>query len=297
MRLQPQHDLNVLGVGAAGQVYDVGDQIVLKTCRLFAPPGNGASRSDLSHYASDTLFHFNLLKDERAVLRLLQTRPHPHIIQPIDINRPEGLYLRKYRQIPTDLKSSQCRRIRLYRDIADALCHLHSLGIVHADVRIDNVLFDSRLSAILCDFSAASPCGQPNSVFPDLPLPVNGPLPILSEATDMFALASLIFHLEHGFTPELSLANGRLTLPELKSGKPFIDEVIKAAWLGNYKRTSDMVNHLSSIDKTYCAETPEALPDLECLRSEVAAWTNHRKQKFGMAVPYHCHKTTTPSPS
>jgi hypothetical protein len=44
---------------------------------------------------------------------------------------------------------------------------------VHADVRVDNVLFDDQHSAILCDFSAASPCGQPNPVFPDLPLPVS----------------------------------------------------------------------------------------------------------------------------
>jgi serine/threonine protein kinase len=73
----------------------------------------------------------------------------------------KGLHLRKYRQLPADVTTTQARRIRLYRDIADALSHLHSLGIVHADVRADNVLFDDQFSAILCDFSAASPCGQP----------------------------------------------------------------------------------------------------------------------------------------
>jgi serine/threonine protein kinase len=94
-----------------------------------------------------------------------------------------------------DVKSTQARRIRLYREIADALCHLHSLGIVHADVRIDNVLGDDQLSAILCDFSAASPCGVPMPIFPELPLPINGPSPILSEASNMFALASLMFQM------------------------------------------------------------------------------------------------------
>ncbi|KAJ5949915.1 hypothetical protein N7454_001499 [Penicillium verhagenii] len=109
----------------------------------------------------------------------------------------------------------------------------------------------------------------------------------------MFALASLIFHLEHGFPPQLSLENGRLTLPELKSGKSCIDEAIQAAWLGNYKRTSDMVNHLSSIDTNHHAENPEALSDLEILKNEVVTWTNYRKRKFGMAVPYWGHKTTS----
>lgn len=103
-----------------------------------------------------------------------------------------------------DVKSVQARRIRLYHDITDTLRHLHSLSIVHADVWVDNVLFDDRCSAILCDFSAASPCGQPNLVFSDLPLSVNGPSPVLSEASDMFALASLIFFMEHGSAPELS---------------------------------------------------------------------------------------------
>jgi serine/threonine protein kinase len=287
VRLQPQYDLDILGVGASGQVYNVSDKIVLKTCRIFAPPSSDASRSDLWHYASDTLFHFNLLKDERTVLQQLQNRPHPHIIEAIDTDQPEGLYLRKYRQLPADVKSTQSRRIRLYRDIADALRHIHSLGIVHGDVRVDNVLFDDRFSAILCDFSAASPCGQPNPVFPDLPLPVNGPSPILSEASDMFALASLMFHMEHGFTPELSLENGRLALPELKSGNQGIDEVIQTAWLGNYGRTSDMVHHLTCIDSqiNHYAESTGVLCDLEDLKTQVMDWKKYRKDKFGREAP------------
>lgn len=187
-----------------------------------------------------------------------------------------------------DVKSTQARRIRLYRDITDALCHLHSLSIVHADVRVDNLLFDDRFSAILCDFSAASPYGQLNPVFPDLPLPVNGPSTILCEVSDMFALASLMFYLEHGFTPQLSLENGRLALPELKSGNQGIDEVIQTAWLGNYSRTSDMVHHLALIDDqiNHYAESPEELPDFEDLKNQVMDWKNYRRQKFGRAAPY-----------
>jgi serine/threonine protein kinase len=293
--LQPQHDLDILGVGAAGQVYNVSDHVVLKTCRIFAPPGSDASRRDLWHYASDTLFHFNLLKNERTVLQLLQNRPHPHIIEAIDTHQPEGLYLRKYRQLPVDIRSTQARRIRSYRDIADALRHLHSLGIVHADVRVDNVLWDDRFLAILCDFSAASPCGEPNPVFPDLPLPVNGPSPVLSEASDMFALASLMFHMEHGCTPQLSLENGRLALPELTSGNQGIDEVIQTAWLGNYSRTSDMVHHLALIDAqiNHYAESTEVLPDFEDLKNQVMDWRNYRKHKFGRAAPYQFLQKTT----
>ncbi|OGM39925.1 hypothetical protein ABOM_011361 [Aspergillus bombycis] len=103
--------------------------------------------------------------------------------------------------------SPQSRRIKVYREITDALCHLHSLGIVYADVRIDNILVHNKASAILCNCNAASPRGQPNLVFPGLPLPVAGPSPVLSEASDMFAMASLIFQMEHGAAPQLSLQN------------------------------------------------------------------------------------------
>ncbi|KAJ5544978.1 hypothetical protein N7535_006634 [Penicillium sp. DV-2018c] len=288
MYLQPQHELDILGLGASGEVYNVNDQVVFKTGRIWAPPSSDAPQSDLWRHASDTLFHSNILKNERTVLQLLQKRPHPHIIQPIDLDHPEGLYLRRYQQLPEDVKSTQARRISLYRDIADALRHLHSLGIVHADVRIDNVLVDDRVSGILCDFSCASPCGEPNMVFPHLPLPINGPSPILNEASDMFALASLIFHLEHGFKPQLSLEDGKLVLPELKSGHQGIDEVIRTAWLGNYKHTSDMVHQLALIDAQInhyaTSAVGQEVRDLEDLKSLVRAWRNHRIERFGSVL-------------
>lgn len=293
----PEHDLDILGVGASGQVYNVSDQVVLKTRRLYAPPGSDAPQSDFLHYASETLFSFGLLRDERTVLRLLQDKPHPHIIQAIDLDQPEGLYLRKYQEVSEGAKSTQARRIRLYRDIADALRHLHSLGIVHADLRIDNVLVDDCSSAILCDFSAASPCGDRNFVFPDYPLPINGPSPVLSEASDMFALASLMSHMEHGLTSKPSIENGRLVLPETKSGNQRIDEIIQAAWLGKYSHTSEMVRHLASIDAemNHDAETTEVLRDLGDLKIEVTEWRNNRKNKFGKVNPYCVLKPTAPS--
>lgn len=79
--------------------------------------------------------------------------------------------------------------------IVCALLHIHNLGIAHADVRIDNILFDHESHALLCDFSASSPFGHPNPAYPhpDLPVPINGLSEIVSDATDRFAIGSLIF--------------------------------------------------------------------------------------------------------
>lgn len=153
---------------------------------------------------------------------------------------------------------------------------------------MDNVLLDERSSAVLCDFSAASPRGQPNLVFPDLPIPVNGPSPTLSEASDMFAMASLIFQMEHGAAPELSFENETLALPEIRSGNPKIDKVIQEAWLGHYSRTSEMLQQLISIDAqtSHCLESAQPLPESRDLsKDQIRRWRSYRENKFGKTSP------------
>lgn len=160
LRLHPQRDVEITGFGASAQVYKVDDQIVLKSPWAFERPGTSAPNNDQWHYASDTLFQSNLLENERTVLQLLQRWPHPHIIEAIDTDQPEGIYLRRYHSLSEDKVPAQLHRICWYSDLTDALCHLHSLGIAHADVRIDNVLFNEYDRAIVCDFSAACPLDQ-----------------------------------------------------------------------------------------------------------------------------------------
>ena len=71
-----QYVLNEIGIGASGQVYEVDDSIVFKTCWIFDRPDSSTPESSRSRYASDTLFYFGLLQDERTTLRMLQQRPH-----------------------------------------------------------------------------------------------------------------------------------------------------------------------------------------------------------------------------
>jgi hypothetical protein len=95
-----QSDLKTVGIGASGQVYEVDEEIVLKSCRIFEQPGSEASDSDRYHYALDTIFHSSLLQDERFVLRLLQQWPYPYIAEAIDTDQVEGIFLRRYQPLP-----------------------------------------------------------------------------------------------------------------------------------------------------------------------------------------------------
>lgn len=102
------------------------------------------------------------------------------------------IYLRMYRSLAANATFAQSTRVG-WCDLIDALRHLHSFGIVHADVRVDNILSDDQDSPLLCDFSAASPCGQPDWASPDLPLLINGPSPTLSEAIHLVCLIIWLF--------------------------------------------------------------------------------------------------------
>lgn len=292
-QLQPQSDLELLGVGASGQVYKVDDHVVLKASRIFGPPPNDAPSQDKYLYASDTFYHFNLMQDERAVSRLLQQRPHPNIVQFIDTDHPEGIYLRRYLPLSqVEPLPTQSTRIRWYRDILSALLHLHSLGITHSDVRVDNIVFNydattSDIHVYLCDFSTSCPFGEPNPAFPHPsdPVPVNGLAETVSEVTDLFAMGSLIYRVEHGAKPKLSVDDrGNLVLPEVKTGNEGLDAAIRKAWLGQYSSTTDMSRHIESLLDDRSGSAGRSVPDKiseESLRDRVRQWREQREKQFG----------------
>ncbi|CDM28640.1 Tyrosine-protein kinase, active site [Penicillium roqueforti FM164] len=227
-----QSDLKILGIGASGQVYEVDEDIVLK---------------------SYTIFHSSLLQDERAVLRLFQQWPHPNIIEAIDTDQAEGIFLRRYSPLPGSEIPTQPTRIRWYREITAGLCHIHKLGIVHADIRIDNILFNNRGSAILCGFSTASPFSQPNLVISDLPLPVNGPSPNLSE-------------------------NCLRYRPIIKE----IDTIIRKAWVGQYSRASEILENLDSLHIPISQAVSNTQGhSIALLKERIRAWRERREINTG----------------
>jgi hypothetical protein len=104
LTVQYQIDLDIISVDAAGQVYIIDDFIVLKTCRIYVPPSSEAISRALWDYASESIFHFGLIEDEKTVFRLLSQHPHPKIINAIDTSHPVGIYLRKYQPFPHQVR-------------------------------------------------------------------------------------------------------------------------------------------------------------------------------------------------
>ena len=99
---------------------------------------------------------------------------------------------------------STSRIIEICRDICQALAHAHGRGIVHADVKPANILFDAEGTAYLADFGLAqiepSPTtelrGTPAYLAPELIL---GEAP--SAASDLYAIGCIFYEVLAGEPP------------------------------------------------------------------------------------------------
>jgi serine/threonine protein kinase len=100
--------------------------------------------------------------------------------------------------------------VRAGREIADALAHAHAHGVVHRDVKPDNVWLDAEGEAALGDFGVAVADGEPAPVAAGTPLyaaPEQARGEAVSERSDLYALGATLYELLCG---SFALGQGRL---------------------------------------------------------------------------------------
>ena len=136
-----------------GTVYEVEDAAGMRVAlKLFT---GGAKNRDF------------LEKRFRAEAKLLATLEHPHLVKVWDMGVDEStgnpwftmdLVLNAVGE-PETLEDARRRGgisneqlLGWYRDLSEALAYLHAHGIVHRDVKLENVLVDGGGHAVLSDF-------------------------------------------------------------------------------------------------------------------------------------------------
>ena len=95
-------------------------------------------------------------------IKIIARLQHPHILPLYDSGEADGLlyYVMPYIAGPSlrdKLKAGQLPFtdvIRILRDVVDALVMAHGQGVVHRDIKPDNVLLSGR-SAVVADFGVA----------------------------------------------------------------------------------------------------------------------------------------------
>jgi len=138
-----------LGTGATARVYlatrgPAGPRVVVKVMK------SGAAAAARSQYF--------LLE-----MQVLQKMNHPNVVPVSEVGEAQGLLFFTMPFIEGETMRHRLARagafpvgeaVRVARDVAKALAHVHSLGVVHRDVKPENILLSPN-GAVLLDFGHA----------------------------------------------------------------------------------------------------------------------------------------------
>lgn len=130
-----------IGQGAVSRVYLASDGRRAKAVKLFRPEHVGRAKRELL-YGRD-LDHANL----NPVEEWLELAGRPGVVMPF----VPGMLLSRWRTT-----ANRSEFLGAVRGVLRALAHLHDLGIVHRDVKPENILVDRTGHAVLVDYDLAT---------------------------------------------------------------------------------------------------------------------------------------------
>jgi serine/threonine protein kinase len=197
--------LQALGSGGMGMVYRARDLTLERVVALkvLAP-----------ELSKDPSFVQRFLKEARAVARL----NHPNIVQIYNFGCVESVYYLAMEYVDGDslghhLKSrhyTEAEAIRIVRQVLKPLAVAHAEGLVHRDIKPDNLMLTSRGELKLVDLGIAKridedqsltltgqSIGTPHYISPEQ---IRGQKDIDARA-DIYSLGATFYHLVTGHTP------------------------------------------------------------------------------------------------
>ncbi|MGE0713116.1 MAG: bifunctional serine/threonine-protein kinase/formylglycine-generating enzyme family protein [Planctomycetota bacterium] len=185
----------LLGQGAMGAVYRATDGRVGRAVALKLPLAKAESK-----------VRERLQREGLAAASL----DHPHVLKVHDLGcTPEGQWYLAYELVEgarsfedAALELPLRRRVELVRDAAQGLGHAHARGVVHRDVKADNLLLDAAGRLRVADFGLAklsdverltqsgAVVGTPRTMSPEQ---ATGELAAVGPASDVWSLGVVLY--------------------------------------------------------------------------------------------------------
>lgn len=231
--------IGLLGVGGMGSVYRVrdlllGEEVALKILRRdFANSPEAVARF-------------------RREVRLARRISHPNVVRVFDVGQIGDEHYYTMECIIGDVVSALIspkrpmdprRATKVAMHVASGLAAAHRAGVVHRDIKPDNILLSNDGRAVIMDFGVAIASDAPAvTAIPALatgtplymaPEQIEGQA--LNERTDLFALGLVLFEMLTGSLPweaepqgQVGLARLTVTPPPPRSIKPGIPESLSS---------------------------------------------------------------------
>lgn len=251
-----------IGSGGMASVYRASQQTFQRDVAL------KVLRQDLG---SDEKYSERFVQESQIIAKL----HHSHIVQVYDVGQFKNLFYvameflsgRNLSEMLRQQRVDRTRAVRIFSQIASALDYSHQKGIVHRDVKPDNIMFRDDGAAVLTDFGIAKDTdasmeltqtgtimGTPKYMSPEQ---IRGGT--VSPSSDLYSLGVVFYQMLTGNVPytgstlvEVAVKHLNEPIPTLPEGlthfQAIFDKVLAKKPEDRYHRGNEILQDLAKVE-------------------------------------------------
>ncbi len=287
-----------LGTGAYGSVWlaredRTGRMVAVK----FYPHRRGLNWSMLSREVEKLAAVYT----SRNIVRLLDVgwnAEPPYFVMEFVENGSLGNYLAAGRL-------SVDESVRISREVCSALIDAHGAGVLHCDLKPDNVLLDGQLHARICDFGQARMSHEQSPSLGTLyyMAPEQADLDALPDARwDVYAVGAMFYHMLTGQPPyrneqnQKKLEDAESLAERLRVYRSIIQSSVSPSLHRSIKGVDTRLADI--IDRCLAVNPQDRLPNAQAIRDELDARDRQRSRRpllmLGVVGPVLLMAATVP---